>query len=141
VDRQYLYGSFAHDVCGKYLTVFADFKYARTFFDSGLAPVPFIPDVFSDANRPFGISNVRGISVPLQNPFNPFTTPDYVSPGGFDPRFPETPDQAQRPNSGRSAPELLMGSAPDERALQGNPGRARTENDLQLAIESDPRNG
>src|SRR5438094_923381 len=70
VDRQSFYGSFMRDVCDKYLTVFADFKYVRSFFDASLSAVPFLPD-------PFGLSAVfRGISVPISNPFNPFTVAD-----------------------------------------------------------------
>src|SRR6478672_8494366 len=41
-DRQVYYGSFTRDLCEKYLTVFADFKYARSFFDSSGAAVPFV---------------------------------------------------------------------------------------------------
>jgi iron complex outermembrane recepter protein len=67
-DRQSFYGSFMRDVCDKYLTVFADFKYVRSFFDASTAPVPFIPDPFG-----FGPFN---ISVPISNPFNPFTVGD-----------------------------------------------------------------
>ena len=67
-DRQSFYGSFMRDVCDKYLTVFADFKYVRSFFDASQASVPFLPD-------PFGFSSF-GISVPIQNPFNPFTVAD-----------------------------------------------------------------
>src|SRR6516165_521891 len=67
-DRQAFYGSFMRDLCDKYLTMFADFKYVRSFFDASLAAVPFIPD-------PFGFSSF-GISVPIQNPFNPFTVAD-----------------------------------------------------------------
>src|SRR5262249_15095733 len=52
----------------KYLTLFADFKYVRSFFDASSAAVPFLPD-------PFGFSSF-GISVPIQNPFNPFTVAD-----------------------------------------------------------------
>src|SRR5438045_7955861 len=38
-DRQSFYGSFTRDICDKYLTVFADFKYTRSFFDlAGAAP-------------------------------------------------------------------------------------------------------
>src|SRR2546430_2141216 len=91
-DREYLYGSFDRDICDKYLTVFADFKYFRQFWDGGLAPTPFTPDVWSDtggfsggvatAGHPFGIS-AAGISVPTQNAFNPFTVADYTSSGGF----------------------------------------------------------
>ena len=40
------YGSFTRDICDKYLTVFGDFKYARSYFDSSLAAVPFTPDPF-----------------------------------------------------------------------------------------------
>ena len=62
------YGSFMRDLCDKYLTVFADFKYVRSFFDASVAAVPFAVD-------PFGFSSF-GISVPIQNPFNPFTVAD-----------------------------------------------------------------
>ena len=68
-DRQAFYGSFKRDLCDKYLTVFADFKYVRSFFDASIAAVPFTPD-------PFKISPFGGISVPIFNPFNPFTVLD-----------------------------------------------------------------
>src|SRR5439155_996117 len=76
-DRQAFYGSFMRDVCDKYLTVFSDFKVVRSFFDASLAAVPIIPD-------PFGLGAVfRGISVPIQNPFNPFTVADATIPNFF----------------------------------------------------------
>jgi iron complex outermembrane receptor protein len=78
-DRQVYYASFTRDLCDKYLTVFADFKYARSYFDSSLAAVPFVPDPFHPAGTPFatvGPSGPFGISVPIQNPFNPFTVGD-----------------------------------------------------------------
>jgi iron complex outermembrane recepter protein len=78
-DRQVYYGSFTRDLCDKYLTVFADFKYARSFFDASLAAVPFTPDPFHIPGTPFatvGPSGPFGISVPIQNPFNPFTVGD-----------------------------------------------------------------
>jgi len=71
----------------------------RTFWDGALVPASFTPDVFTDATHPFGIS-LEGISVPIQNPFNPFTVPDYVSPGGFDPKHPETKVSAAPPGTG-----------------------------------------
>src|SRR6266853_4438022 len=40
-DRQSFYGSYSRDICDKYLTVFADFKYTRSFFDAALAATPF----------------------------------------------------------------------------------------------------
>ena len=78
-DRQVYYGSFSRDLCDKYLTVFADFKYSRSYFDSSLAAVPFTPDPFHPAGTAFatvGPTGPFGISVPIQNPFNPFTVGD-----------------------------------------------------------------
>jgi iron complex outermembrane receptor protein len=74
-DRQVYYGSFTRDLCDKYLTVFADFKYARSFFDASLAAVPFTPDPFKDPGTNAFFSP-QGISVPISNPFNPFTVGD-----------------------------------------------------------------
>ena len=71
-DRQAFYGSFTRDLCDKYLTVFADFKYVRSFFDASLAAVPFVPDPFKIPGTNIGFSPF-GISVPISNPFNPFT--------------------------------------------------------------------
>ena len=55
--------------------------------------------MFTDATHPFGISS-EGISVPIQNPFNPFTVPDYTSPGGFDPKRPDTKASAAPAGTG-----------------------------------------
>jgi len=86
--------------------VFADFEYFREFWDGGLAPTPFTPDVWTDlggfaggtviGSHPFGISSV-GISVPTQNAFNPFTTADYTSNGGFSTTFPAFSQQSAAP--------------------------------------------
>jgi len=73
-DRQSFYGSVTRDICDKYLTVFADFKYTRSFFDAAFAATPFAPDAFKQSNGT-EFSPV-GISVPIQNPFNPFTVGD-----------------------------------------------------------------
>jgi iron complex outermembrane recepter protein len=81
-DRQAFYGSFVRDVCDKYLTLFADFKYVRSFFDSSLAAVPFVPDPFKVPGFNVGFSPV-GISVPIQNPFNPFTVANATIPNYF----------------------------------------------------------
>jgi iron complex outermembrane recepter protein len=73
-DRQSFYGSVTRDICDKYLTVFADFKYTRSFFDAALAATPFAPDAFKNSN---GTEfSPTGISVPIQNAFNPFTVAD-----------------------------------------------------------------
>src|ERR1044071_2114021 len=83
-DRQVYYGSFTRDLCDKYLTIFGDFKYARSYFDSALAAVPFTPDPFKNPGQTVGLSGPSGISVPIQNPFNPFTVGDaaWIGPGG-----------------------------------------------------------
>ena len=110
VDREYLYGSLDHKICDQYLELFADFKYVRTFWDSAQAQLQFTPDVWTDAMHPFGITPPGGfgISVPIQNPFNPFTMGDpvpptetkpYISPGGFDPRFPQSQSSAPPPGT------------------------------------------
>jgi iron complex outermembrane recepter protein len=71
-DRQVYYGSFTRDICDKYLSVFADFKIARTFYAASLAAVPFTPDPFKIPGTNVGFSP-NSLSVPLQNAFNPFT--------------------------------------------------------------------
>src|SRR5213083_53227 len=79
-DRQTFYGSFTRDLCDKYLTIFADFKIARSFFDSALAAAPFTPDPFKSVDAAGNTTSVgfspAGISVPIQNAFNPFTVGD-----------------------------------------------------------------
>ena len=74
-DRQVYYGSFTRDICDKYLTVFGDFKVSRSYFDASLAAVPFTPDPFKVPGTNVGFSST-GISVPIQNAFNPFTVGD-----------------------------------------------------------------
>ncbi|MEP6586214.1 MAG: TonB-dependent receptor [Candidatus Udaeobacter sp.] len=98
VDREYFYGSLDHKLCDQYLELFADFKSVRGFWDTAFEPVEFTPDVFTDATHPSGISS-EGISVPIQNPFNPFTVADYTSPGGVNPKFPGTRISAVPPGT------------------------------------------
>ncbi len=74
-DRQAFYGSFTRDLCDKYLQVFGEFKYVRSFFDASLAAVPLVPDPFKIPGTNIGFSP-NGISVPISNPFNPFTVGD-----------------------------------------------------------------
>ncbi len=56
--------------------LFADFKYVRSFFDASLAAVPFVPDPFKTPGTNVGLSLPFTISVPISNPFNPFTVAD-----------------------------------------------------------------
>ena len=79
-DRQSFYGSFTRDICDKYLTVFADFKYTRSFFDRAGAATGFSPDPFKQPNG--AAFSPEGISVPIANPFNPFMVADATLPDG-----------------------------------------------------------
>jgi iron complex outermembrane recepter protein len=81
-DRQVYYGSFTRDICDKYLTIFGDFKYARSYFDASLAAVPFTPDPFKNPGSNSFFSPT-GISVPISNAFNPFTVADATIPNFF----------------------------------------------------------
>ena len=81
-DRQVYYGSFTRDICDKYLTIFADFKIARSYFDSSLAAVPFTPDPFKIPGTNVGFSP-NSISVPIINAFNPFTVANATIPNFF----------------------------------------------------------
>ena len=65
---------------------------------AALAQTPFVPDVWTDKDNPFMITP-RGLSVPIQNPFNPFTVANYTSPGGFDPRYPQSQSTAAPPGT------------------------------------------
>jgi iron complex outermembrane recepter protein len=79
-DRQSFYGSFTRDICDKYLKVFADFKYTRSFFDGAGAAAGFSPDPFKKPNG--DAFSPEGISVPIANPFNPFILADATLPNG-----------------------------------------------------------
>ncbi|MGB9475236.1 MAG: TonB-dependent receptor plug domain-containing protein, partial [Candidatus Udaeobacter sp.] len=81
-DRQVYYGSFTRDLCGKDLTVFSDFKVARSFFDASGAASPLNVDPFKRPGTNIGFSPT-GISVPMTNPFNPFTMANATIPNFF----------------------------------------------------------
>jgi hypothetical protein len=59
----------------------------------------YLQGLFTDVTHPTGVGSI-GISVPIQNPSNPFTVPDYTFSGGFDPRRPETRATAAPPETG-----------------------------------------
>jgi len=73
-DRQSVYGSLTRDICNKYLIIFADFKYTRSFFDAATQPTFFVRDPFKGPNG--SEFSPVALSVPIQNPFNPFTVAD-----------------------------------------------------------------
>src|SRR6201987_5461665 len=64
-DRQSFYGSFIRDICDKYLQVFADFKFVRSYFDSSRAAVPFIPEPFKNRDGTPITPRLMGLSVPV----------------------------------------------------------------------------
>jgi TolB-like protein/protocatechuate 3,4-dioxygenase beta subunit len=49
----------------------------------------YLQGLFTDVTHPTVVSSI-GISVPVQNPSNPLTVPDYTSPEGFDARRADT---------------------------------------------------
>jgi hypothetical protein len=57
----------------------------------------YLQRLFTDVTHPISST---GISVPLQNPSNPFTVPDYTSSGGFDRRRADTRVTAAPPERG-----------------------------------------
>jgi TolB-like protein len=59
----------------------------------------YLQGFFTDVTHPTGLSGVD-ISVPVQNPSDPFTVPDYGSAGDFDPRRPDTRVTAPPPETG-----------------------------------------
>src|SRR5205823_2972747 len=58
----------------------------------------YLPRLLTDMIHPTGVSSI-GISVPVQNPSDPFTVPNYTTPGDFDPRRPDTPVTAAAPET------------------------------------------
>jgi serine/threonine protein kinase len=49
----------------------------------------YLQGLFTNVTHPRGVGSID-ISVPVQNPSDPFTVPDYTSAGDFDPRRPDT---------------------------------------------------
>ena len=70
------------NICDKYLTLFGDFKYVRSFFDGSLAAVPFNADPFKAPGTNLNFSPT-GMSVPIINAWNPFTVADATIPNFF----------------------------------------------------------
>jgi serine/threonine protein kinase len=61
----------------------------------------YVRGLFTDVTHLAGVSRI-GISVPVYIPSNPLIFPDYVSPGDFDPRRPDTRATAVPPGTGSS---------------------------------------
>jgi TolB-like protein/tRNA A-37 threonylcarbamoyl transferase component Bud32 len=61
----------------------------------------YLQGLFTDVTHSTGVSSI-GISVPVQNPSDPFTVPDYTSAGDFDPRLPDNRVTAAPPETGFS---------------------------------------
>jgi TolB-like protein len=73
----------------------------------------YLQGLFTDVTDPTGVSRI-GASVPVQNPSDPFTVPDYTSPGGFDPHQPDTGVTAAPPETG-------FNTSVRDRALEAGP--------------------
>jgi len=59
----------------------------------------YLQGLFTDVTHPTGVSGA-GISVPVQNPSDSFTVPNYTSAGDLDPRRPNTRVTAAPPETG-----------------------------------------
>ena len=59
----------------------------------------YLQGAITDVTHPTGVSRL-GASLPVQNPSDPFTVPDYTSPGDFDSRRPDTRVTAAPPRTG-----------------------------------------
>jgi TolB-like protein/tRNA A-37 threonylcarbamoyl transferase component Bud32 len=59
----------------------------------------YLQGLFTDLTHPTGVGSIR-ISVPVQDPSNPFTVPDYTFLGGFDQRRPDNRVTAAPPGTG-----------------------------------------
>jgi serine/threonine protein kinase len=59
----------------------------------------YLQGLFTDLTHPTGVSGI-GVSVPVQNPSDPFTVPDSTSPKGFDTRHTDTRLTAAPPATG-----------------------------------------
>jgi serine/threonine protein kinase len=59
----------------------------------------YLQGLFTNVTDPTAVSSI-GISVPVQNPSNPFTAPDHTSPGGFDARPADTQVTSAPPGTG-----------------------------------------
>jgi TolB-like protein/tRNA A-37 threonylcarbamoyl transferase component Bud32 len=62
----------------------------------------YLQGLFTDVTHPTRVTGA-GISVPVQNPSDPFTVSDYTSPGDFDRRRPDTRVTAAPPETGSNS--------------------------------------
>ena len=85
----------------------------------------YLQGLFTDVTHPTGVSRI-GASVPVQNPSDPFTVPDYTSPGDFDPRRPDTRVTAVPPGTGFT-------TSVRDRALEAGPRTNKITADLIAA--------
>ena len=99
VDREYLYGSLDRKICDQYLELFADFKYVRTFWDSALAPLQFIPDVWTD------VTTHRDHSQGMASAYR-FRTHLIHSPWRITPRLEDLIRSCRKPNQVLHRPGL-----------------------------------
>ena len=83
--------------------------------------------LFTDVIHPISST---GISVPLQNPSNPFTVPDYTSSGDFDPRRADTRVNAAPPETG-------VATSVRYRASEAGPRTNKTKAEVTNKVTAD----
>ncbi|HJY52507.1 MAG TPA: protein kinase [Candidatus Udaeobacter sp.] len=101
--------------------------------------------LFTDVTHSTAISSI-GISVPVQDLFNPFTVTGYTSPGDFDARRPGTRVTAARPETGSTTIVSYRASEADPRTNKiaadvtaAPPKTGVTTSVRDRASEADPR--
>jgi TolB-like protein len=95
--------------------------------------------LLTDITQPRGATSIS-ISMPVQNPVNPSTVPDYTSPGDFEPRRPETRVIAEHAGTGSVAddtsPEDFAPRRPDTRVTAAPAGTGSTTGVRDRALEA-----
>ena len=104
----------------------------------------YLQRLFTDVTHPISST---GISVPLQNPSNPFTVPDYTSSGGFDQRRADTRVTAAPPEKGvlprdeqnygrgdRCASETGVATSVRDRASEAGPRTNKIKTEVTPAL-------
>ena len=95
----------------------------------------YLQGLFTDVTHPTGVSRI-GASVPVQNPSDPSTVPDYTSPGDFDPHRPDTRVTAAPPGTGftTSVRDRALEAGPRTNKITADVTAARPETALNTSV-------
>ena len=85
----------------------------------------YLQGLLTDVTHPTGVSRI-GANGPVQNPSDPFTVPDYTSPGDFDPRRSD-------PRVPPTPPRTGLTTSVRDRALEAGPRTSKITADVIAA--------